>query len=142
MATLTAQCDATPKGIIMPNFKHLIVISGISAAVAVTGLTGCASWGHRTDERSEGRAVDDHRISSKVKDELAKEPVYKFSDVDVKTFNGVVQLSGFVNTEDQKRKAAELASSVEGVAQVVNNITLKPQPTTPTGRPAPSAQPK
>ena len=126
----------------MPNFKSLLVIGGMSAAVAVMGLSGCASWQHRTDERSEGRAVDDTRITSKVKDELQREPVYQFSDVDVKTFNGVVQLSGFVNSEDQKRKAAELASRVEGVAQVVNNITLKPQATTPTGRPASNAEPK
>ncbi len=126
----------------MPNFKNLLVIGSLSAAVAAAGLTGCATGQHRTDERSEGRAADDSHITSKVKDELQKEPVYKFSDVDVRTFNGVVQLSGFVNNEDQKRKAAELASHVEGVAQVVNNITLKPQGTTPTGRPAPNAEPK
>jgi hyperosmotically inducible protein len=127
---------------IMPDFKNLLVIAGLSAAVAVTGLSGCASWHKRSDERSEGRATDDTRITSKVKEELQKEPVYKFSDVDVKTFNAVVQLSGFVNSEDQKRKAAELASRVEGVAQVVNNISLKPQSSTPTGRPAPSTETK
>ena len=96
----------------MFKFKNSILIGGLSAALALTCFTGCESWGHRNDERSEGRASDDHRITSQVKDELAKEPVYKFNNVDVNTFNGVVQLSGFVNTDDQKRRAAEIASKV------------------------------
>lgn len=119
----------------MANFKSSILIGGISAALALTCLTGCESWGHRNDERSEGRASDDNQITSKVKDELDREPIYKFSNVDVRTFNGVVQLSGFVNTEDQKRKAADVASRASGVNQVINNIALKPEtPTAPTGR--------
>jgi len=119
----------------MANFRNSILIGGISAALALTCLTGCESWGHRNDERSEGRASDDNRITSKVKDELDRETVYKFSNVDVRTFNGVVQLSGFVNNEDQKQRAGEIASKVSGVGQVINNIALKPEtPTAPTGR--------
>lgn len=119
----------------MSKFKSSILIGGLSAALSVTCFTGCESWGHRNDERSEGRASDDKRITSKVREELEQEPVYKYNNVDVRTFNGVVQLSGFVNTEDQKQKAADIASRVSGVAQVVNSITLKPEtPTAPTGR--------
>src|SRR5690242_19069378 len=121
----------------MRNFKHLILVTGASAVVALGGLTGCESWDHRTSERSEGRMVDDHKISSEVRRDLVNEPVYKFNDVDVKTFNGVVQLSGFVNSEDQKRRAAEIAQQIPGVTQVVNNITLKPTGYAPTGRPDP-----
>ena len=121
----------------MPNAKIFMRISSIVAATAVGVLTGCASWGHhRTDERSEGRMVDDHRITQSVQGELRNEPVFKFNGVDVKTFNGIVQLSGFVNTEEQKRRAGELAQHVPGVTQVVNNISLKPEVPTPTGRPA------
>jgi len=121
----------------MQHFKHLMLVTGASAVLAVAGLSGCASWGHRSDERSEGRVVDDHKISSEVRHDLATEPVYKFDDVDVRTFNGVVQLSGFVNTEEQRRRAAELAQQVPGVTQVENNITLKPTGYAPTGRPQP-----
>jgi hypothetical protein len=71
-------------------------------------------------------------VKSKVEDALKDEPVYKFNDVRVSTYNGVVQLSGWANSEEQKARAAELASKVEGVHEVVNNITLK---LTPTGYP-------
>src|SRR6185503_2767552 len=106
------------------------------ATVAMLGFSGCESWGHKSsDERSTGRVVDDKQITERVEDGLKREPVYKFNEVEVKTFSAVVQLSGFVNTDDQKRRAGEIAQQVQGVAQVVNNISLKPMvPTTPTGR--------
>ena len=116
----------------MRHGKSLLLIS---SACAVLALSGCATGPSHEGERTAGRMVDDHSINSQVKADLDREPVYKFSDVDVKTFNGVVQLSGFVNTEDQRRRAAEIAQGVSGVAQVVNSIALKPQQVlTPTGR--------
>jgi len=119
----------------MRNLNKWAVISSLSAAVAVLGLSGCETWGHKDSERSEGRVVDDSRITHNIQTDLKKEPVFKFDDVDVKTFSGVVQLSGFVNTEEQKRRAAEIAQQTPGVAQIVNNITLKPMTgPTPTGR--------
>jgi hypothetical protein len=108
----------------------------VGAAISTIGITGCSTWHQKTAERSEGRMVDDHKIASGVKTKLKEEPVYKFSDVAVRTFDGVVQLSGFVNTDDQKRRAAELAQQVPGVVEVQNNISLKPntQNFSPTGR--------
>ncbi len=117
----------------MRIFQNLLFAAGLSTALA---LTGCESW-HRSSnsDRSEGRALDDHHITTRVQTALKDEPVYKFNDVDVKTFNGVVQLSGFVNTDEQKQRAGEIAEHEQGVASVVNNITLKPQmPSAPTGR--------
>ncbi len=111
--------------------KLRILMLGMGAA-AIIGLAGCAST--REGDRTAGRVVDDNRITHAVEANLSREPVYKFNDVDVKTFDGVVQLSGFVNTEDQKRRAAELAQKVDGVVQVVNSIALKPQQLSPTGR--------
>lgn len=109
--------------------------TAILSALVLASLTGCSMF--RSEERGErtaGRVVDDTHLVAKVKDALKSEPVYKFSDVDVKAFNGVVQLSGFVNSLEQKQRAAELAQRVEGVAQVVNSIALKPEVPTPTGR--------
>ena len=124
----------------MQNLKRLAVITSLGAAVAVLGLSGCESWGHRSsDERTAGRVVDDAHITHTVQSGLRNEPVYKFSDVDVKTYGGVVQLNGFVNTEEQKRRAAEIAQQTPGVNQVLNNLTLKTTAVpTPTGRPAPN----
>ncbi|HEY2082382.1 MAG TPA: BON domain-containing protein [Verrucomicrobiae bacterium] len=106
---------------------------------AVMALTGCEMLSHHNAEsdRTAGRALDDKTITSSVKHDLNREPVYKFNGVDVKTFDGVVQLSGFVDTEDQKRRAEDIAKGAEGVTQVVNNITLKPENNNlaPTGRP-------
>lgn len=71
-------------------------------------------------------------VASKVKGALNDAPVYKFPDVDVTSFNGTVQLNGFVATQEQKQQAAQIASQVQGVRQLVNNITI--QPMSPTGR--------
>ena len=96
----------------------------MAAFVAILGA-GCSS----TSDRSEGRQVDDKIVNSKVQDALEESPTYKFNEVRVMTYGGVVQLSGFVNTADQKAKAAELARRVEGVHEVINNISLKPTAT-------------
>jgi hypothetical protein len=63
--------------------------------------------------------------------------MFKYRDVRVDAFDGVVQLGGFVNSDEQKERAAQLSQNVEGVRQVLNNIALKPQPQymTPTGSP-------
>jgi hyperosmotically inducible protein len=115
----------------MLTFKHALF--GMGAAVAILGLAGCAS--NKDESRSEGRVVDDRKITAQVQEQLANEPVYKYRDVDAKTFAGVVQLSGFVATEDQKARAAAVAQSVPGVIQVVNSLTVVPQMgPTPTGR--------
>ena len=120
----------------MRDFKRFMVWGGCTAALAIATLTGCQStmWGKK-DERSEGQRANDNRITSQVKERLAQEPVYKFNGVDVKTFDGVVQLSGFVNNDQQKSIAAQVAQQVSGVTRVENAITLKPNdPATPTGR--------
>jgi hyperosmotically inducible protein len=119
----------------MRNIKTLVCLSGATAAICVAGLTGCSTWGNHTSDRTEGRIIDDKKITAKVEAALTTAPVYKFNDVDVKTFNGVVQLSGFVTTDEQKRQAGEIAQRVEGVAQVINSITMKPG-VSPTGQPS------
>lgn len=121
----------------MRNLKRLVLVGGTSAVMALTTLTGCQmfSGGSDSGDRTAGRELDDKHITANVEKKLKAEPVYKFSDVDVKTFAGVVQLSGFVTTDEQKTRAGELAQQVQGVSRVVNNLTLKPNsPMQPTGR--------
>jgi len=116
----------------MLNLKKMLLVAGMSAAFA---LSGCSMLNHRSGDRSMGRVIDDKTITADVKHGLNHEPVYKFGDVDVRTFDGVVQLSGFVDTNDQKQRAGDIAQHTEGVTQVVNNISLKPQGNLqPTGR--------
>lgn len=92
------------------------------AAGAVTAFTGCA--GNQND-RSTGQYIDDKSLTVRVHDALHDNAEYKFDNVDVNVYRGTVQLSGFVNTSDQKSKAADLAKGVQGVKEVVNNITVK-----------------
>jgi osmotically-inducible protein OsmY len=92
------------------------------SVVAITGLVGCA--GDRY-ERSTGEYIDDKSLNSRVRSALNDNADYTFSDVSVNSFRGTVQLSGFVNTSDQKRKAGEIAEKVQGTKTVENNITVK-----------------
>lgn len=102
--------------------KQLILAGCLAASVAVTGLTGC-----HTEDRSTGAYMEDRRTADRVEDNLKHDPVYKYRDVRVNVFNGVAQLSGFVDTQNQVHNAAQIASTTPGVRQVINDITLKPQ---------------
>ncbi|HEY5806548.1 MAG TPA: BON domain-containing protein [Povalibacter sp.] len=82
----------------------------------------------RAADRSTGQVVDDTVITAKVKGEIAgKAGLDTGSDVNVEVNAGVVELSGFVATADEKVRAGELARSINGVKDVHNNISLKPQ---------------
>ena len=87
------------------------------------GLAGCAT--NRYD-RTAGEVMDDRRLEVRVERALERQPVYKYPNIDVHTYRGVVQLSGFVATEAQKEAATEIAKRVRGVAQVENNILIAP----------------
>jgi hypothetical protein len=115
------------KYIMQLNPKKMFLTACLGAAVGLTGLTGCQSPSDRSD-RTEGRYKDDRTVTSRVNTQLADSPVYKFHDVKVLTYDGIVQLSGFVDTVEQKNKATEIAQNTEGVRQVVNSLVLKPQP--------------
>jgi hyperosmotically inducible periplasmic protein len=94
----------------------------LAASSALIALSGCA--GNRY-EQSTGEHIDDRATSNRVKKALNEDPQYKFSQVEVKTFKGTVQLSGFVNTKDQKARAGDIAKRVAGVKDIENNITVK-----------------
>jgi osmotically-inducible protein OsmY len=103
------------------------------ALTALLAFSGCESEKHSGDQRSEGRTIDDKMITENVQNRLKNEPVYKFDNVEAKTFAGIVQLSGFVDTDAQKSRAGEVAQQVTGVRQVENGIALKPAPMAPLG---------
>jgi osmotically-inducible protein OsmY len=103
------------------NAVGLIICLG--ALPLLGGVTGCASsrYTQSTRERS-----DDHATSSRVSTALAEDPQHKyFEGVNVETFKGVVQLSGFVNTRALKYRAGDIARDAAGGREVRNNITVK-----------------
>ena len=99
------------------------LILALGTMPLLLSVTGCAT-GNRY-EQSTGERIDDHGTSSRVRSALADDTQYKYGTVNVETFKGTVQLSGFVNSRDQKNRAAELAKKVTGVKEVVNSITVK-----------------
>jgi osmotically-inducible protein OsmY len=94
----------------------------LGAMPLVSLVTGCA--GDRYHQ-STGENIDDHATTMRVKSALGNNAEYKFDGVDVDTFKGTVQLSGWVNTHDQKSQAGDIAKSVDGVKDVQNNISIK-----------------
>jgi hyperosmotically inducible protein len=83
---------------------------------------GCASTATKA---STGEYIDDSVITTKVKAALVRDDSTPGSAIKVETFKGVVQLSGFVDTAPQKVEAGVVAGRIEGVKEVVNNITVK-----------------
>ena len=104
------------------TLKTFGLILSLAALPLAAGLTGCA--GNRYTQ-STGERIDDTADSSRVRKALSADTQYKYGDVTVQTFKGVVQLSGFVNSRDQKNRAGDLAKNVQGVRGVENNITVK-----------------
>jgi osmotically-inducible protein OsmY len=86
------------------------------------GMAGCAST--RTHE-STSEYVEDTVITAKVKTAIFAEESLKSSEVNVETFKGVVQLSGFVNSQADIQKAVAVAGDVGGVKSVKNDMQLK-----------------
>lgn len=104
-----------------PSLKLLTLV--VSIGVLPLAFSACTT-GTRY-ERSTGEYIDDHGLSSHVKSALSADTLYKYEDVNVTTFKGVVQLNGFVNTKEQKTRAGDISAKVPGVNEVKNNITIK-----------------
>jgi len=98
------------------------VFSAFFLALTLLTAAGCAST-----EKHEGTGeyVDDSVITAKVKALLFDEPSLRSGEVNVETFKGEVQLSGFVNSRADINKAVEIARSVKGVHSVKNDMRLK-----------------
>ena len=85
-------------------------------------LIGCAPT---AKHEGTGEYVDDSTITTKVKAAIFAEPTLKSAEINVETFKGVVQLSGFVTSQADIDKAAAVARAVSGVKSVKNDMRLK-----------------
>jgi osmotically-inducible protein OsmY len=90
--------------------------------VLITVFLGCAAT---QKHESTGQYVDDSVITTKVKAAIFNEPTLKSLQINVKTYQGVVQLSGFVDSDQSVKKAGEIAVSIEGVKSVENDLIVK-----------------
>ncbi|MFH0727647.1 MAG: BON domain-containing protein [Pseudomonadota bacterium] len=88
----------------------------------VAFIAGCAGSRH---QESTGEYIDDSVLTAKVKAEIFDDPALKVLQINVESFKGVVQLSGFVDSAQASAKAATLAKSVKGVESVKNSLVVK-----------------
>lgn len=91
-------------------------------AVLLASMSGCAGT---SKQEGTGEYFDDTVITTKVKAAIFNEPSLKSAEINVETFKGTVQLSGFVNSRADINKAVEVARGVKGVTSVKNDMRLK-----------------
>ena len=102
--------------------QRVKTLTTLFSALVLMATLGCAST--RTHEGT-GEYVDDSVITTKVKAAIFNEPGLKVSEVQVETFKGIVQLSGFVSSRADIKDAVRVASAVNGVKSVTNDMQLK-----------------
>jgi hyperosmotically inducible protein len=109
------------------QIKNILTSISLGACLALllslaVMTTGCAGDQYH---RSTGTYIDDTAVSAKIKTDLIADANVKAAEVQVRTYEGQVQLSGFVDTLDQKTRAAEIARRVDGVKYVRNDLVIK-----------------
>lgn len=114
-----------------PNLTRALLIA---AVLGSTAMAGCVSTdGSESSSRQSpgagqqtaGEVVDDGVVTAKVKAKLVDDPVTKAYQINVETFKGTVQLSGFVDSAEARSRAAQLASAVGGVKDVENSLEIR-----------------
>ena len=99
--------------------RHL---SMIVAAAMLASAAGCSTM---TGQETAGQYVDDATVSTKIRAQLIKDQELKAFQIHVNTMQHVVQLSGFVDSAEQKQRAEQVALAVEGVSEVKNDIVVR-----------------
>ena len=112
------------KGNMRKQIINLLVLTSM-ALVPAAMTTGCAVMHH---QETAGEYGSDAKTTARIKTDLYKDSLVKGTQVKVTTMRGIVQLSGFVDSEQAKDRAGEIARSVPGVVDVHNDLVL------PTGR--------
>ncbi|MFM1907864.1 MAG: hypothetical protein RLZZ591_1541 [Pseudomonadota bacterium] len=103
----------------MRHFKYL---STVLMALLLAALVGCAST---TTTEGTGEYFDDSWITTKVKTAIFNEPTLKSSEINVETFKGEVQLSGFVSSQEDINQAVAITRDIQGVKKVKNDMRIK-----------------
>ena len=107
------------------NIKHSLV--AVIAATALVGTTACSAT---QTQRSPGEHLDDAVILGNVKAALIAEPHTSAREINVEVNRGIVQLNGFVDSPAEKSRATMVATEVDGVLEVRNNLGIKSSSTT------------
>jgi osmotically-inducible protein OsmY len=110
------------------SFNKVAAVGLVAAALLFSA--GCSRG---ENDRTAGQSIDDTAITTKVKAAFARDPGVSAMDVKVTTYRGTVQLSGWVNTAEEKARAGELAKTIPGVGTIDNQISVKTDVSRPKG---------
>ena len=102
--------------------KQMKLVSVLFAAIAMTAMVGCAST---AKQESTGQYIEDTAITAKVKTAIFNDASLKSKEINVETFKGRVQLSGFVADANDISRAVAVAKGVNGVTAVKNDMRVK-----------------
>lgn len=102
------------------SYRTHLILAGLVLAL----LTACAPSG---THRGTGQYIDDAAITTRVKTALATDPEVKATEVQVETYKGTVQLSGFVDSSESAARAAKIAHDTPGVKEVRNSMVIREQ---------------
>ena len=108
----------------------------VAAVLGSTAIAGCAATSDEESaaaaqkesaatQQTAGDVVDDSVVTAKVKAKLVDDPVTKAYQINVETFKGTVQLSGFVDSAEARSRATQLARDVGGVKDVKNSLQVR-----------------
>jgi hypothetical protein len=125
---MLANRRGTPRGVaFLLYFQEwfMVMLKRFSAfliAAFIVSAVGCAT---QSEPQSPGAYMSDSWITTKVKSAILSEPSLKVMQINVETYKGQVQLSGFVDSAASKAKAVEVARAVEGVTSVKDDMRLR-----------------
>lgn len=103
----------------MRDFTKALLIAAVLGSTAMAGCTSTAT------KQSAGEVVDDGVVTAKLKAKLIDDPVTKAYQINVDTFKGTVQLSGFVDSAEARSRATQLAKDTDGVKDVKNSLQIR-----------------
>jgi hyperosmotically inducible protein len=103
----------------------LTSLAALALCAAGALAAGCAAPPTDTAGSSRTAVVEDTVVTGRVRAALNEDPVVQAHQIDVETYRSVVQLSGFVDTAEQKARATEIARRIDGVRDVNNEIELR-----------------
>jgi hyperosmotically inducible periplasmic protein len=136
-AALTEDKTAEAREINLEVYKGVVQLNGFvdnekekaraeEIAKGVAGVKGVENnLALKGDKKTTGEAMDDSALTAKVKTALAEDSTTKAHEIKVATRQGVVQLSGFVDSAAQKDAAGKVAGAVSGVKSVQNNLSVR-----------------
>jgi len=116
------------KGNIMKRFNISAIATAIALAfgtAAIAAETAPAPAETTAKKESTGEYIDDAVITSKIKAAILKDSTLKATEINVETYKGIVQLSGFLKSRADINQAVKLARSVKGVKSVKNDMMVK-----------------